>query len=160
MSDATSVNAATPVPDAVHLRFLLVRGLPLLVAAVEPHGRGPQLLAALDERGLPSIDGFLGVDLPRGARIGFMVEPRELRLVDEQDATLLRAARADVDHDWLQAARRVRGTMLVVLRDAVLSPDEDPRDLARRIDERARAGAASGAIVGVVEERPKLPLLF
>ena len=154
------MNDTSTPHDAVHLRFLLVRGLPLLVAAVEHHGRGPRLLEALAERGLPAIHGFLGVDLPRGARIGFTVEPQELRLVDEQDATLLRAARADVDAEWLAAARRVRGTMLVVLRDAVLSADEDPRDLARRIDERARAGQASGAIVGVVEDRPKLPLLF
>ncbi|GGI09567.1 hypothetical protein [Egicoccus halophilus] len=154
------MSAQAAVDDPVHLRFLQVRGLPLLVAAVGPHGRGPRLLAALDERGLPAIAGFLGVDLPRGARIGFSVDADDLRLVDEQDATLLRAPRAAVDAGWLAAARRVRGTMLVVVRDTVLSADEDPVALAARIDTLARAGAVSGAIVGVVEERPTLPLLF
>ncbi|MFA9446817.1 hypothetical protein [Egicoccus sp. AB-alg6-2] len=157
MSAATD---ATDPADAVHLRFLLVRELPLLVAGVEDVGRGAQLLTALAERGLPVIDGFLGVSLPRGARVGFAVDAEHLRLVDEQDATLLRARRETVDEAWLTAARRMRGTMLVTLRDAVLSPDEDPAQLAARIDGLARAGSARGAVVGVVEERPTLPLLF
>ncbi|HSK23293.1 MAG TPA: hypothetical protein VK906_08965 [Egicoccus sp.] len=146
--------------DPVHLRFLLARGLPLLVAAVRDVGRGAALLAALDERGLPPIEGFLGVDLPRGAKVGFTVDADQLRLVDEQDATLLRAPRAAIDADWFAAARRMRGTMLVVLRDDVLSPDEEPAVLAARIDAVARQGRARGAVVGVVEERPTLPLLF
>lgn len=146
--------------DPVHLRFLLVRGLPLLVAAVADRGRGARLLDALDERELPSIEGFLGVDLPRGAKVGFTVDTTQLRLVDEQDATLLRAAREAVDADWLGVARRMRGTMLVVLRDDVLTPDEEPAALAARVDAVARDGRARGAVVGVVEERPGLPLLF
>ena len=146
--------------DPVHLRFLLVRGLPLLVAAVRDAGRGAQLLAALDERDLPTIDGFLGVELPRGAKVGFTVDGEQLRLVDEQDATLFRAPRAAIDADWFAAARRIRGTMLVVLRDDTLSADEEPAALAARIDDVARAGRARGAVVGVVEERPNLPLLF
>lgn len=148
------------VDDPVHLRFLLVRGLPLLVAAVDDRGRGARLLAALGERGLPVIEGFLGVDLPRGAKVGFTVDATQLRLVDEQDATLLRAARDGIDAEWLAAARRMRGTMLVVLRDDALSPDEEPAVLATRIDEVANEGRALGAVVGVVEERPNLPLLF
>ncbi|MEX2505086.1 MAG: hypothetical protein WD378_09555 [Egicoccus sp.] len=146
--------------DPVHLRFLLVRGLPLLVAAVRDAGRGAQLLTALDERELPTIEGFLGVDLPRGAKVGFTVDGEQLRLVDEQDATLFRAAREAIDDDWLAAARRIRGTMLVVLRDDVLSADEEPAALAARIDAVAREGRANGAVVGVIEERPNLPLLF
>lgn len=146
--------------DAVHLRFLLARGLPLLVAAVQDVGRGAALLTALDERDLPPIERFLGVDLARGAKVGFTVDAGQLRLVDEQDATLLRAPRAAIDADWFAAARRMRGTMLVVLRDDVLAPDEEPAVLAARIDAAARAGRARGAVVGVVEERPNLPLLF
>lgn len=148
------------VADAVHLRFLLVREQPLLVAAVANVGRGEQLLTALAERGLPSIEGFLGVPLPHGAKVGFSVDAEQLRLVDEEDGTLLRTQRDAVDDDWLAAARRMRGTMLVVLRDAVLAPEEAPREVAIRVDECARAGAARGAVVGVIEERPTLPLFF
>jgi hypothetical protein len=149
-----------PFADGVQVRFLLVRGLPLLVASVPDEGRGPELYGALVERGLVELPAFLGVDLPRGVRVGFVVDRDELRLVDERDTPLLRAPRAGVDPDWVDAARRLKGTMTVVLRDAELDPDEAPRDLALRIDEEARRGRTLGAIVGLVEERPQLPLLF
>jgi hypothetical protein len=148
---------AAALVDGVQVRFLLVRGLPLLVASVPEEGRGPELYTALLERGLPS---FLGVDLPRGVRVGFVVDGEQLRLVDERDDTLLRAPRAGVDPDWLVAAKRLKGSMTVVLRDVELDPDEAPRDLADRIDEQAKQGRTLGAIVGLVEERPQLPLLF
>jgi hypothetical protein len=150
----------TPLVDGVQVRFLLVRGLPLLVASVPDEGRGPQLFAALAEHGLVELPAFLGVDLPRGVRVGFVVDGGELRLVDERDTALLRAPREGVDPRWLEAAQRLKGTMAVVLRDAELDPDEAPRDLALRIDGEARRGRTLGAIVGLVEERPQLPLLF
>jgi hypothetical protein len=149
-----------PIADGVQVRFLLVRELPLLVASVPDEGRGPELYTALVERGLVELPAFLGVDLPRGVRVGFVVDGDELRLVDERDATLLRAPRAGVDPGWLEAARRLKGTMTVVLRDVDLDPDEAPRDLADRIEVEARQGRTLGAIVGLVEERPQLPLLF
>jgi hypothetical protein len=154
------VTGTAPLSDGVQVRFLRVRELPLLVASVPDEGRGPELHAALLERGLVALPAFLGVDLPRGVRVGFVVDHEELRLVDERDATLLRAPRAGVDPDWLDAAKRLKGTMTVVLRDVELDPDEEPRGLASRIDTEARAGRTLGAIVGLVEERPQLPLLF
>jgi hypothetical protein len=151
---------ASPHVDGVQVRFLLVRGLPLLVASVPDEGRGPELYTALLERGLVELPSFLGVDLPRGVRVGFVVDGEQLRLVDERDDTLLRAPRAGVDPDWLEAAKRLKGSMTVVLRDVELDPDEAPRTLADRIDEQAKQGRTLGAIVGLVEERPQLPLLF
>jgi hypothetical protein len=149
-----------PTVDDVQVRFLLVRHLPLLVAAVPDEGRGPQLLDALASHGLVTLPRFLGVDLPRGVQVGFLVDGDLLRLVDEREATLLRAPRAGVDPDWLDAARRLKGSMVVVVRDLDLDPDEAPRELAARIDAAARQGRTLGAIVGLVEERPQLPLLF
>jgi hypothetical protein len=149
-----------PLADGVQVRFLVARGLPLLVASIPDEGRGPELHTALVEHGLVELPAFLGVDLPRGVRVGFVVDPEELRLVDERDATLLRAPRAGVDPAWLGAAKRLKGTMTVVLRGVELDPDEEPRDLAARIDAEARRRRTLGAIVGLVEERPQLPLLF
>jgi hypothetical protein len=154
-----TVYEATPT-DAVHLRFLVVRGLPLLVAVVPPVGRGAELTAALADRGLARIGGFLGVDLPRGARVGFVLDASELRLVDERDDTLLRAPREGIDDDWIAGARRLRGTMIVAVDELALTPEAAAPEVAGAVDERARAGSALGAIVGVVEERPTLPLLF
>ena len=149
-----------PPVDGVQVRFLLARSLPLLVASVPEEGRGPELYTALLERGLVELPAFLGVELPRGVRVGFVVDADELRLVDDRDAILLRAPRAGVDPAWLEAAKRLKGTMTVVLRDVELDPDEAPRDLAVRIDAEAHQGRSLGAIVGLVEERPQLPLLF
>jgi hypothetical protein len=149
-----------PLSDGVQVRFLRVRDLPLLVASIPDEGRGPELHTALVEHGLVVLPAFLGVDLPRGVRVGFVADPDELRLVDERETTLLRAPRAGVDPDWFEAAKRLKGTMAVVLRDVELDPDEDPRSLAARIDAEAKAGRTLGAIVGLVEERPQLPLLF
>jgi hypothetical protein len=154
------VTGPPPIADGVQVRFLLARHLPLLVASIPDEGRGPELYTALLEHGLVELPAFLGIELPRGVRVGFVVDTDELRLVDEQDAALLRAPRPGVDPDWLEAAKRLKGTMAVILRDVELDPDDEPRALATRIDAEARAGRALGAIVGLVEERPQLPLLF
>lgn len=158
--DRTSV-----LDDGVAVRTMVVGGLPLLVAVVGDRGRGPLLRDALQERGLLPLAGFLGTELPRGARVGFMLDADELRLVDDRDDTLLRAVRSGVDDAWLEAARRLRGTMAVLVRgaqtiDGVPVADVPAAQLAEEIDRRARDGGAWGAIVGVAEERPTLPLLF
>jgi hypothetical protein len=146
--------------QGVGVRFLVVgQNLPLLVAGLYEDARGPELATALVERGLVEIPRFLGVDLPRGAQLGFSLTSEELRLVDEDDNTLMRAPRESVDEAWLEQARRLRGTMFIAARELELDPDQAPRELAERVDERARAGAAMGGIVGFSEERPTLPLL-
>jgi len=146
--------------DGVALRSLLAGGLPLLVASLTEHGRAPQLHAALADAGLEPLPGFIGHDLPRGAKVGFQLDTQELRLVDEREDTLLRARRDGLDGDWVAAAKRLRGTMVVVLSGGHPDPELAPRALAATVDERARAGQALGAIVGVAEERPSLPLVF
>lgn len=144
----------------VGVRTVTLGGLPLLVAAVPSGGAGDQLLDAVAERGLARLPGVTGVDLPRGARVGFSVDQQELRLVDDQDATLLRAPREGLDAGWLEAARRLRGTMTVLGRDLEVDADLDVATLVARLDEAAAAGRVLGAIVGLVEERPTLPLFF
>lgn len=146
--------------DGVGIRTVTLRGLPLLVAAVPSGGAGDTLMAAVGERGLVRLGAVTGVDLPRGARVGFSVDRHELRLVDEQDATLLRAARDGLDAGWLEAARRLRGTMTVLARDLELDADLDVATLVARADEAAANGEVLGAIVGLVEERPTLPLFL
>lgn len=144
----------------VGVRTVTLGGLPLLVAAVPSGGAGDLLLDAVSERGLVTLPGVTGVDLPRGARVGFSVDQQELRLVDDQDATLLRAPREGLDAGWLEAARRLRGTMTVLGRDLEVDAELDVATLVARLDEAAAAGRVLGAIVGLVEERPTLPLFF
>lgn len=159
MSEA-SPTGSHEAADGVAVRTLVVRGLPLLVASVGDEGRGPQLIDALTQRGLPALSSFLGAPLPQGAQVGFMLDPRELKLVDDREDTLLRAERGGIDDDWLGHARRLKGTMTIVVRGGHPAPDLPPAELARLCDERAAAGLAWGAIVGVAEERPSLPLVF
>lgn len=144
--------------DGVGVRFLVVRHLPLLVASLEDDEPGRRLADALVARGLVQIPRFLGVELPRGAQLGFSLTTTQLRLVDHQDDTLMRAPRDAVDADWLEGARRLQGTMFVAARDLELDPDETPRALAERLDDSARRGVLMGGIVGFAEERPVLPL--
>lgn len=149
------------VPPAIGLRTLTLGQLPLLAVGV-PTGAagGDQLLTAVQERGLAPLDGLVGVELPRGARVGFVVDGQELRLRDEADTTLLRAPREGLADDWLEAARRLKGTMAVVASDVEVDDDGRDEPLVSTLDAAARAGRVVGAIVGLVEERPTLPLLL
>lgn len=149
-----------PAPlDGVQVRTLVVGGLPLLVTAVGDSDRAVALRTALADGGLRPLESFLGADLPRGAKVGFVLDRDELRLVDERDATLFRAPRSGIDQGWQQAAVRLRGTMLVQV-GAVDLAAEEPARLASTVDAHIRADGGLGAIVGVVEERQTLPLLL
>jgi hypothetical protein len=144
----------------VGVRTVTLGGLPLLVAAVPSDGPGRQLLDHVVDRGLVALPGVTGVELPRGARLGFVVDRTELRLVDEQDATLLRAPRDGLDTAWLAAALRLKGTMTVVARDLEVDADLPVAELVGRLDAAADDGRVFGAIVGLLEERPTLPLFL
>lgn len=150
---------APPTPG-VGVRTVTLGGLPLLVAGVPDHGPGARLLDAVGAAGLTVLSGVIGVELPRGADVGFVLDVRELRLVDAQDAALLRAPRDGIDADWLDAARRLRGTMTVLVRDLVVPAEGSVAELVTTVDGAARDGRALGAIVGVAEARPQLPLLL
>ncbi len=148
--------------DGVALRTLVVGTMPLLVASAGELGRAADLREALVEAGLVRLERFLGIELPKGAKVGFVVSGEELRLLDERENVLLRAARDGLAEDWREVAARVRGTLFVVARDVDLRPEIAPSQLAAALDEEASGGEAPvlGAIVGVVEERPTLPLLL
>lgn len=146
--------------DDVALRALCVRGLPMLVAVVGAGGRSRLLLDALADAGIHDLPGFIGHELPKGARVGFVLDAVELRLVDEQDDALMRAPRTGIDAEWIAAAVQLKGTMLIVLTDDAPDAELRPEELVRAVDEAARRGAAHGAIVGVHDERTRLPLMF
>lgn len=149
--------------DAVEVRTLVIASRPLLVAAIAMSQRGErasQLSMRLQQAGFPQIDRFVGQELSKGARIGFSIEPDQLRLVDESDATLLRADRDGLDPAWISSARRLRGTMFVLIEALSLAPQHAPPALIKLIDQAAPEGRVSGAIVGVAEQRPTLPLMF
>ena len=146
--------------DDVRLRTLVVGDLPLLVASVARVGTGARLADALADRGVPELPGFLGVELPRGARVGFLIDASEMRLVDEHETTLLRVPRRGLDREWIEAARRLRGTMTVLAVDLEFGPETGPDELVRHLETAAREGRTRGAIVGVAEDRPTLPLML
>lgn len=146
--------------EVVEVRFLVARGLPLLVAAVPDAGLGSDLLEALEERGLVRLPRVFGLELPKGVRVAFHLDADELRLLDADETVFLRAPRAGVDPDWVAAAKPLIGTMLLIAANLELDPDEPPGELAARVDAAAREGRVLGAIVGVAEERRGLPLLL
>jgi hypothetical protein len=152
--------------DAVALRTLTVQSMPLVVADVPDVGRGVDLRARLLDAGLTPLAGFVGVALPRGARVALHVTGGGLVLLDEDETTLLRAPRDGVDPAWLARARGLRGTMLVVTRSVGPGLADDGSDRAAAesavvalLHASALDGRAIGAIVGVHEEPRRLPLL-
>lgn len=145
--------------DAVAVRTLLVQAMPLVVADVPDRGRGTGLRARIGSLGLAPLGGFLGVQLPRGARLAVHLTPTELLLVAEDETTLLRAQRSGIDGGWAVRARALRGTMLVVTRGLELDAVDDEAVLVVALDAAGRAGDALGAIVGVHEEPRRLPLI-
>lgn len=144
----------------VGVRTVTLGRLPLLLAGVPGRGDGQRLWDAVAERGLQPLSRVSGVDLPRGAELGFVVDRDELRLVDPDDRPVLRAARSGLDAGWLEAAKRLKGTMTVLVRDLQLTAERTPPELLADADAAAADGRVIGAIVGLLEERPQLPLLF
>ncbi len=144
--------------QGVQVRTLLVGGMPLLVAS--SRSEDEQLRERVVAAGVEPLDAFVGRELPRGARVGFVVDDTELRLVDERDTTLLRAAREGLDSGWFDRARQLKGTMLVLVRARDLAPLHDERSMARLLDDAASDGDAWGAVVGFGEQRPSLPLMI
>ena len=151
--------------SVAHARFLVVREQPLL--AVDLEGDEPDLPMVEDnlfkrvvEAGLLVLPGFYGVQLPRGARVGWTLTSEELRLEDEQETTLLRLPREAVDPVWEAASLRLRGTMFCLGWHLGIAPDDTDKQVVDRLDQQARIGRLAGAVVGVAEPRTGLPLLF
>lgn len=144
---------------AAHVRFVLLRELPLLVVDLvdEEEGGTPPLFPLLLERGLMRLPRFYGHDLPRGAQVGVTLTSEELKIEDEQENRLLRLPRGSVPGDWETAAKRLRGTMLVVGTDLGLDPDHTPKQLCDLLEGAAEDERLAGAIVGVAEPRDNLP---
>lgn len=148
-----------------HARFLVVREQPLLAVGLE--GDEPELPMVEDnlfkrvvEAGLLVLPGFYGVQLPKGARVGWTLTGDELRLEDEQENHLLRIPRTAVDPVWEAASLRLRGTMFCLGWHLGIGPEDTDKDTVDRLDEQARLGRLAGAVVGVAEPRTGLPLLF
>jgi len=145
---------------AAGVRTLTLVGMPLLVADLPDAPAGVAVRTALREAGLRAMPGIIGVDFPRGAGVGLLLEGEEVRLVDERETTLLRLGRAGLAPGWLDAARRMRGTMLAVTTSLGVEGLGDLAALGAALETEARDGRVDGAIVGVSDRRPRLPLLF
>lgn len=157
-----------PSADATvaHARFLVIAEMPMLVVDLEgPETEAPLVLEegvfrTLLERGLAVLEGFYGRDLPRGARVGLTLARDQLRLEDEDETVLLRVPRESVDPEWLEAAQRLRGSMLLVGRNLGVDPDQTPKDVCDLLETGTTARRVSGAIVGFAEPKEGLPLLL
>jgi hypothetical protein len=147
---------------AAGVRSLMLDDLPLLVVALPASPEADHVWRALHDAGLHALPSFTGVTFPRGARVGVQIEGAEARVIDEEDRTLLRMPREGLDGLWRAAALRLRGTMLGVVTDLDVAAIVDPRVLAVALDAQASSRPAGllGAIVGVHEQRQRLPLLF
>lgn len=156
----------SPADAAAAARFLLVRGMPIVVVDLEradddtPSLLVDDLFRRLVDGGLAVLPRFLGQDLPKGARVGFTLTGEELVLEDEAETRLLRVSRASLEPDWLARALALKGTMLVVGRGLGLDPDQSELEVAETVERACAEGRVAGAIVGVAEPRTGLPLLF
>jgi hypothetical protein len=145
---------------AAGVRTLTLGGMPLLVVDLPAGPTGVAVREALRVAGLRTLPGVIGVEFPRGAGVGVQLEGAEVRLVDERETVLLRLARAGLAPDWVDAAVALRGTMLVVATGVGVGALDDAGSLGGRLEEEARGGHLDGAIVGVSDRRPRLPLVF
>lgn len=149
---------------AAYVRFLVVRTMPMVVLDVATDADdAPVLLQRtlfrrLVELGLAVLPRFYGLDLPRGARIGFTLNADELRLEDDEATGLLRVDRSNLPPAWVDAALRLKGTMTYAVRDLDMDPDLSPRELCDLLEAAAGDERVAGAVVGVAEPREGLPL--
>ena len=142
------------------VRTLAPGGMPLLVADLPASTAGTAVREALRVAGLRPLAGFVGVEFPMGAAVGLLLEGGEVRLVDDRETTLLRLDRRGLAPEWLDAAVRMKGTMLAVATGIEVEALDDRAALGARLEVEARDGRLDGAIVGVADRRPRLPLVF
>lgn len=93
----------------------------------------------------------------RPPKVGFALDTAELRLVGEDGEPIVRVPRENVSGDWIARAVARRGTLAYVTPELDLE-DEGDREVADAVDAAARNGNVIGGIIGVVEERVRLPL--
>jgi len=148
------------LPPVAGVRTLTPGGMPLLVVDLPDAIEGQAVREALRGSGLRVLTGIIGVDFPRGAAVGVLLEGEDVRLVDERETTLLRLGRGGLAPGWLEAAVRMKGTMLAVTTELGVAGLDDPASLGAALETEARDGRVDGAIVGVSDRRPRLPLLF
>lgn len=160
MSETTGNVTGDVTAPGVGVQTLVLNSLPLLIASVPDTPAGVALADALREAGLKTMTKVVGAELPLGAKVGFRIEDGEVKLADLDGDVLLRAKKDGVDPDWVKAAVSLRGTMLLIVRGHVLSEELAGRELADTLDRLAGDGHVEGAVVGVEEERMRLPLLF
>lgn len=142
------------------VRSLTVAGMPLLVVDLPDDDAGSAVRDALRAAGLRPLAGIIGIEFPKGGAVGVLLEGEEARLVDERETVLLRLGRRGLAHDWLEAAVRMRGTMLAVTCGIGVDRLDDPASLGAQLEVEGRDGRLDGAVVGVSDRRPRLPLLF
>jgi hypothetical protein len=157
---STISDGVAPVAPGAGVRTLAPGGMPLLVADLPATGPGVAVRDALREAGLRPLPGVVGVSFPRGAGVGVLLEGGEVRLVDERETTLLRLDRRGLAPEWLEAAVRLRGTMLAVTVALGVEGLDDPAALGAALETQGRDGGLDGAIIGVSDRRPRLPLVF
>jgi hypothetical protein len=145
---------------AAGVRTLTVSGLPMLVVDLPRVTAVERVRRALRDAGLVALSQVLGIEFPKGARVGVLLDGDEVRLVDEQETALLRLVRGGLAPDWTAAAVRLRGTMICVTAGLDVASLDESEDLLAALDASARAGSVDGAIIGVHDRRPRLPLVF
>lgn len=153
---AAGEDAPSPLVGGVSARFLTAGDLPLAVLDV-PEG-ADAVLARLEQARLVRLPRFVGARLPRPVGVAFDLAD-DLTLWDERGDRLVRAPAVSIDRAWVDAARRLRGTMLVAGTDLGLDPDDSRAELARRLDAAAADGRLLGGIAAVSEQRPRLPIV-
>lgn len=149
-----------PRSTTAGVRSLTLSGMPLLVVDLPDDDVGATVREILRGAGLRTLPGVIGVDFPRGGAVGLLLEGDEARLVDERDSALLRLGRRGLAPEWVEAAVRLRGTMLTVTSGIGVEQLDDPTTLGARLETEARDGGLDGAIVGVSDRRLRLPLVF
>lgn len=161
MDDGSTIgDVVSPGTLGAGVRTLAPDGMPLLVADLPATPAGVAVGDALRGAGLRALPGVVGVTFPQGASVGLLLEGDAVRLVDERETTLLRLDRRGLAPEWLDAAVRLRGTMLAVTAALGVESLEDPGALYAALEAVARDGRLDGAIVGVSDRRPRLPLVF